>query len=189
MAIKIPVEVSARHIHLSQRDLGTLFGPGYQFKKLRQLTQPSDFAAQETLTVKAGDRELKNVRIVGPTRPQTQVELSLTDAFSLGINPPIRISGDLDRSVGAILVGPRGEIEIKRGVIAAARHLHCATDEAKKLGIKDKMLVSVKIEGPREIVFRNVKVRVRDDYSLCMHLDTDEGNAAAVGRAGIGYLI
>jgi len=189
MAVKIPVEVSARHIHLSQKDLETLFGAGYQLKKFKQLSQPSDFACQEQLDVKSDSNILKKVRIVGPVRPQTQVELAMTDAFFLGVNPPIRLSGDLNDSAGITLVGPNGELPLKRGLIIAARHIHCNPEEAKMLGLKDQKIAAVKIEGFRELVFRNIKIRVRNDYKLCLHLDTDEGNAAAIGRAGTGYLI
>jgi propanediol utilization protein len=189
MAIKIPVEVSARHVHLSQRDLETLFGPGYQFKKFKQLSQPSDFAAEEVLDIKNGENVIKKIRIVGPTRLQTQVEISITDAFYLGVNPPIRLSGDLKDSAGITLVGPNGELPLKRGLIIAARHLHCNPEEAKMLSLKDEKIISIKIEGFREVVFRNIKIRVGKNYKLCVHLDTDEGNAAAISRVGIGYLI
>ena len=189
MAIKIPIEVSARHIHLSQGDLEALFGSGYKLKKLRQLTQQSDFAAEEFIDIKNGENIIRNVRVVGPLRLQTQVEITLTDAYNLGINPPIRNSGDLQNSTGVTLVGPHGELELKRGVIISSRHLHCSPQEARQLNLKDTMMISVKTEGKRAIVFRNIKVRVGLDYKLSLQLDTDEGNAAWINKTGEGYLI
>lgn len=188
MAAKIPIEVSARHVHLSQSDLEALFGLNYQLKKLKQLTQPCDFAAEETLVLQSGDKTISNVRIVGPVREKTQAEISMTDAITLSISPVLRISGDIEDTPGATLIGPRGRVELEQGVIIAERHLHCATDEAKKLRLKDGSMVSIKIDGKRGVVFNNVKIRVRDDYKLCMHLDTDEGNAAGINRVGDGYL-
>ena len=190
MITRIPIEISARHVHLSQEDLEALFGQKYELKKLRQLTQPCDFSASETLDIKVNSNILKNVRIVGPVREQTQVELSFTDAINLGIMPPFKISGDLKGTPGLILVGPqKREIKLKQGVIIAARHIHCTTHEAEELGLKNGAMVSVLVKGPREITFHDVVIRVRDDYNLCMHLDTDEGNAAGINKVGEGYLI
>lgn len=189
--ISIPVEVSARHIHLSQKDLETLFGAGYELKKIKELGQPSDFACEETITIKnpANYNVLENIRIVGPVRNQTQVEISKTDAIKLNVNPPIRLSGDLKNSVGIILAGPAGEIELKEGLIIAQRHIHCATEEAKKLGLKDRGRVSIQIKGERPVIFENVIVRVKDNYKLCLHLDTDEANAAGINKNQIGILV
>lgn len=189
MITKIPIEVSARHIHLSQSDLEALFGSGYQLKKLRQLTQPCDFSANETLDIEANGKKITNVRIVGPVREQTQVELSITDAINLGITPLLRISADLKGTPGIILIGPKKEITIKEGVIIPARHTHYATAEAEEMGLKNGSMVSVLVKGPREISFHDVVIRVRDDYKLCMHLDTDEGNAAGINKVGEGYLV
>ncbi len=189
MTTRIPIEVSARHIHLSQKDLETLFGKGYQLKKARQLTQPCDFAAEETLDIEANGKKITSVRIVGPVREKTQVELSLTDAINLGITPPLRISADLKGTPGITLIGSKKEITIKEGVIIPARHIHCATNEAEEMGLKNGSMVSVLVKGPREITFHDVRVRVRDDYKLCMHLDTDEGNAAGIDRKGEGIIL
>ncbi len=186
---RIPIEVSARHIHLSQKDLEALFGKNYKLKKLRQLTQPCDFAAEETVNLKVNSKILKNIRIVGPTRDKTQVEISMTDAINLGINPCIRNSGDIKGTPGAILISPKKKIVFKEGIIIAARHIHCATNEAKELGLKNGMVVSVKIDGKRGIIFNNVLIRVKDDYKLCLHLDTDEGNAAGIDKKGKGLLL
>jgi len=192
--IQVPVEVSARHIHLSQKDLETLFGSGYQLKKKKILTQPCDFAAEETLSIKNNSNILENVRVVGPVRENTQVEINRTDAVKLGVNPPVRLSGDVEGSSAVTVVGPKGEVNLEKGLIIAERHIHCATDEAKKLKLKnittlkngDK--VSVKIEGQRPVTFHNVRVRVGNDYKLCLHLDTDEGNAAGINKTGIGTI-
>lgn len=188
MKIKVLIEVSARHIHLSKKDMEALFGVDYQLKNMRSLTQPCDFAAQETLTIKAGN-SLENVRIVGPLREKTQVEVSLTDAIKLGFNPPTRISGDLKGSAGIILIGPMGEIKLEEGVIIARRHLHCATDEAKKLKFKNGQVISAIVGNEREVIFNNIIVRVGDDYKLCLHIDTDEGNAAGINKTGEGIII
>lgn len=187
--IKIPVEVSARHIHLCQKDLQTLFGLGYELKKQKDLTQSSDFACEETVKIKSHTNILENVRMIGPVREQTQVEISLTDAKKMGVSPPIRLSGDLRDSCGVILIGPKGEVELREGLIVAKRHIHCATDEAKNLGLKNGGIVSVKIEGERTVTFHNIKVRIKDNYKLCLHLDTDEGNAAGINKIGEGIII
>jgi len=189
MKIKIPVEISARHIHLSQKDLDALFGLSHELKKIKQLGQPSDFAAQETISIKNGSKILENIRVVGPLREKTQIELSGTDAFYLEINPPIRLSGDLKNSAGAVLIGPAGEAGLEEGIIVAQRHIHCATDEAKKFGLKNGEEVSVEIQGERPVTFHNVKIRLNDNYKLCLHLDTDEGNAAGINKTGQGLII
>lgn len=179
---KILVEVSARHAHLSQKDLEALFGNGYKLKIKKQLSQPSEFAAEETVSIK----NLK-FRIIGPAREKTQVELSKTDAIFLGIDAPVRLSGDVANSPGVVLIGPAGEAQIKEGVIIAERHIHCNKTEAKKLGLKNK--VSVEINSERPVVFKNIKVRVQDDFKLCLHLDTDEGNACGINKTGEGKIL
>jgi putative phosphotransacetylase len=187
--MKIPVEVSARHIHISLKDLESLFGENYKLTKLRNLTQPSDFAAKETLDVEVNGKTIKNVRIVGPIRKKTQIEISLTDAVYFGIKPVLRNSGDIKDSPSAFLIGPKKRIRIKEGLIVPLRHIHCNFDEAKKLGLKNGDFVSVMVNGKRSVVFNNVKIRVRDDYKLCLHLDTDEGNAAGVNKKTYGFII
>jgi len=186
---KVPVEVSARHCHLSKADLEKLFGQGYELKVKKQLYQPLDFAAEETITIKEGDKEIKDVRIVGPLRNQTQVEISKTDAIALEINPPVRLSGALKNSAGITLEGPKGSVELNEGLIVARRHLHCATKEAKQAGLRAGQLISVQIAGERALTFHCVEVRVREDYKLCLHLDTDEGNAAGINKTGEGTLV
>ena len=191
--IKVPVEISARHCHLSKEDLEKLFGGvpsgSYELKKMRQLSQPSDFACEETIDIQFGSKKIEKVRVVGPLRAQTQVEISLSDAVGSGLMPPVKLSGDLHESVGVVLYGPAGQVELNEGLIIARRHLHYATDEAAKLGLKDGTKAAVRIEGERSVIFENVVVRVRDDYKLCLHLDTDEGNAAGINKIGEGQIL
>ncbi len=188
MSKEIPIEISARHLHLCQKDLAILFGKGYKLNKKNNLTQ-SQFAARETVNIRFGKREIPNVRVVGPLRSRTQLEISLTDTFNLGIKVPIRKSGDLKGTPGILIIGPRNNLALKEGVIVAWRHVHISPAEAKKKGIKNKDLVSVKTKGTRAVTFCHVAVRVRKDYRLSMHLDTDEGNAAGITKKGIGTLI
>lgn len=186
---KIPIEVSARHIHLSKDILEKLFGKDYELKELKQLNQPSDFAAEEVLDIQVGDKKIYNVRIVGPIREATQVEISKTDAIFLGINPPVRLSGDLSDSCGIKLIGPNGQVDLDKGVIIALHHIHCTQTEAEEIGLKDRDAVAVKIDSERPVTFYDVLVRIRDDYKLCMHIDTDEGNAAGINKKGEGLVI
>ena len=166
-----------------------LFGKEYQLKKLRKLSQADDFAAKETLDIRIGSQVIKKLRIVGPVRKETQIELSITDAFSLGTIPPLRLSGDIKGTPGAILIKSKKKLKIKRGVIIAKRHLHCSLQQAKRLNLRNGMSVSVKINGKRALIFHNVKVRVGEDYELAVHLDTDEGNAAGIIKKGEGKII
>jgi len=180
MSAKVPVGISNRHVHLTQEDLELLFGPGYQLTKKKDLSQPGQFASEETVNLIGPKRPLQRVRILGPVRPQTQVEISLTDSFVLGLTPPVRDSGDLAGSPGLTIEGPKGKIELKEGVIIAQRHLHLHTTEAEELGLKDKEYINVKTEGPRSVIFEQVLVRVGPKYAKDLHVDTDEGNAAAL---------
>lgn len=186
---RIPVEVSARHIHLSKKDLEALFGKGYQLKKLRKLTQFDEFAAKEKLDIQVKSRKIPNVRIIGPVRKETQIELSHTDGVFLRIKLPVRASEDLKGTPGATLIGPKGKIKIKKGVINAWRHIHCSPKKAKELGFKNGMLVSVKTKGICSVIFHNVKVQVKPNCRLCMQLDTDEGNAACIIKKGEGIIL
>jgi len=189
MEIKTPIEISARHIHISQKDLEALFGESHQLHQIKQLSQPEEFAAEEVLSIEANGKNFADVRIVGPIREETQVEISKTDAVFLGANPPVKLSGDLENSLPVKIIGPNGEIDLDRGLIIAMRHIHCATDEAVNLNLKNGDIVSVKIEGGRGLVFDNVVVRVNDNYKLAMHIDTDEGNAAGINKIGEGTII
>jgi putative phosphotransacetylase len=160
---------------------------------MRELSQLGEFAAEEKIDIQSNlkpkTRKIPNVRILGPIRKQTQVEISHTDAIFLKVKPMVRESGNLKGTPGVVLVGPRGKIKIKEGVINAWRHIHCSPKESQKLGLKNKMLVSVKTMGIRSITFHKVMVQVKPNYRLYMHLDTDEGNAACIVKKGIGYLI
>lgn len=189
MDTKIPIEVSARHAHLCQKDLDALFGEGYELKKVKQLSQPSDFSCEEVVAIQFGSKKIENVRVVGPLREQTQVEISMTDAIGSGITLPVRLSGDMDKSSPVVIEGPKGAVSLAEGLIVALRHIHCATDEAAELDLKNGDNVSVRVEGQRPVIFENVIVRVRDDYKLCMHIDTDEGNAAGINKIGEGKIL
>lgn len=185
----IPVGLSNKHIHLSQEHLDILFGEGYELKKFKDLSQPGQYAAEEKVDVVGAKGTLKGVRILGPVRKETQVEVSLADGFVLGVIPPVRDSGDLIDSPGAKIVGPKGEVVIEKGIIAAARHIHMHTSDAEKFGVVDKEEVSVKVEGKRGLVFNNVLVRVHKEYALEMHVDIEEGNAAGLKNGSMVELI
>ena len=175
--MKIKIEISGRHCHLSLKDLEALFGKNYRLKPLKPLSQPGQFTSKETISVRTAAGQIDSVRILGPTRELTQVEISRTDANRLKINPPVRQSGDLKNSVGAELIGPKGKVKIKEGVIIAERHVHCDPVNAKKLGLKDGQRVFVKTQGSRSTTFNNVLVRVTENSFLALHIDVDEANA------------
>jgi putative phosphotransacetylase len=176
----IPVGVSNRHIHLSSEHLRQLFGDGYELNILKPLSQPGQFAAEETVTLSGPKAEISRVRILGPVRKQTQIEISRTDAYKLGIDPPVRDSGDLEGTPGLKVLGPKGEVVLERGVIIAGRHIHFHPDEAEEFGVKDGQKVSIRTFGERAVIFENVLVRVHPAYALDCHLDTDEANAAGL---------
>ncbi len=176
----LQVTLSNRHIHLSQNDINILFGEGYELVKFKDLVQPGQYACEEKLDLVGPKGSIKGVRVLGPSRPETQVEISLADGFVLGVTPPVRDSGDLDGSPGIKLVGPKGEVEIEKGVIAASRHIHMTDKDAEEFGVKDKDRVKVRTNGERAVVFENVLVRARKDFALEMHVDIEEGNAAGL---------
>lgn len=179
---KVPVGISNRHIHLSQQDLETLFGAGYELTIRNDLSQTGQFAAEETVTIQGPKSSMANIRILGPTRKETQLEISRTDSFALGVKPPVRDSGFLEGTPGITVIGPKGQITLERGVIIAQRHIHMTEEQAKAFGVKDKDLVSVQVDGERAVVFGNVLIRVRNDFVLEMHIDTDEANAAILSN-------
>ncbi len=189
MKKSVLVEISAHHVHVSEKDLEILFGKGHQLTNKKDLSQPGQFACEERVTVVGPKREIKGVSILGPCRPQTQVEISLTEARSIGVTAPIRESGDLAGSPGCKLVGPCGEVEITEGVIAAKRHIHMTTADAEVFGVKDKEIVGVKLDTARPLIFGDVVVRVSDSYALAMHIDTDESNAACAFGAVYGEIV
>lgn len=185
----LPVAISNRHVHLSQADLEVLFGSGFELTPMKDLSQPGQFAANEQVDLVGPKRTISGVRILGPVRKTSQVEISVTDAFTLGVAPMVRNSGDLDGTPGLKLVGPAGEVVLDKGSIVAARHIHMHPSDAEKFGVKDKDVVSIRTEGPRPVVFDNVLVRVNPEYSLEMHVDMDEGNAAFVKNGTLVELI
>ncbi len=186
----IPVGVSARHVHLSRPDLDTLFGPGYRLGKSKDLSQPGQFAALEKVTVVGpGGRSLESVRILGPERKRSQVEISATDARTLGVDAPVRESGDLSGSGPITLVGPKGAVALREGAIVARRHIHFTPRDAERFGVADKDVVAVEIDGPRGGVLGGVVCRVSPDFALELHIDTDEANAFGVGSGGTARIL
>ncbi len=185
------IEVSARHVHLSAPDLKKLFGPKRELKALRPVSQPGQYAAVETLKVVGPKGAFSKVRVVGPLRDKTQLEIAQTDAYLLGIKPKIRVSGDLSGTTGGVkLIGPRGQIALKTGVIIPQRHLHIEPALAKKYGLKHRGLISVKVLGKKSLTFHQVIVRSRPGIDkLSCQLDTDEGNAAGISGRGYGQVI
>ncbi len=176
----VPVGISNKHVHLSQQDVETLFGAGYTLTPFKDLSQPGQFACEEKIDIVGVKGTLKGVRILGPARKESQIEISVADGFVLGVQAPVRDSGDLDGSPGAKMVGPKGEVELSKGVIVASRHIHMSTEEAEKFGLTDKEIVNVHVEGKRGLTLSNVLVRVNKDYKLDMHVDLEEGNAAGL---------
>ncbi|MPW25170.1 phosphate propanoyltransferase [Alkalibaculum sp. M08DMB] len=176
----VPVGISNRHVHLSQKDLEILFGLGYTLTHMKDLSQPGQYACEEKIDVVGVKGTLKGVRILGPVRKDTQIEISVADGFVLGVKAPIRDSGDLNDSPGLKIVGPKGEVELNKGAIIASRHIHMSVEEGEKFNLKDKDIVNVQIEGKRGLIFNNVLVRVNKDYRLELHVDIEEGNAAGL---------
>ena len=187
---KVLVETSARHVHLTEAHIEALFGKGATLTHKKDLSQPGQFACEERVTVVGPKKSISNVIILGPARKATQVEVSLTDARTLGITAPVRESGDIAGSGACKIVGPCGEVEISEGVIAAKRHIHFTPEEAAEAGVSDKEIVSVKIESAdRTTVFGDVVVRVSPNFSAAMHIDTDESNAACAFGQCYGEII
>ena len=185
MSKPILVETSARHVHVSAADLEVLFGAGYALTPKKDLSQPGQFACEERVDVVGPKRTITGVSILGPTRPETQVELSLTDARSIGVLAPVRESGDIAGSGACKLVGPKGEVELTTGVIAAKRHIHMTPADAAEYNVEDKEIVAVLVESEgRSLTFGDVVVRVSPSYALAMHIDTDESNAAGGVKEG-----
>ena len=191
MSMEVLVETSARHLHVTQKVLETLFGKGYELTKKKDLSQPGQYACAERVDVVGPKKTLAGVSILGPVRPETQVELSLTDARSIGVAAPVRESGDIAGSGACKLVGPCGEVEISEGVIAAKRHIHMTTADAERMGLTDKQIVSVQVAcgNGRDLTFGDVVVRVSDKYALAMHIDTDESNAGCIAPNTMGTII
>jgi putative phosphotransacetylase len=186
--VKVPVEISARHVHLSQIDQDKLFGPGYKMKIVKELSQPGQWAAEEKIIVR-GSRGEFECRVLGPCRKTTQVELSKTDCLKIGLEPVLRLSGDHEGTPGCTLIGPKGETQISSGVIVAKRHIHLSDEEAVARGLKSLGTVAVRITGERDITFHEVILRTDPSFHLHLHLDTDEGNAAWQETGGSGEIL
>jgi putative phosphotransacetylase len=190
ITMKVMVETSARHVHVTQETLEKLFGAGATLTKKKELSQPGQFASMERITIVGPKGEMKNVSILGPVRKADQVELSLTDLRKIGIAAPVRESGDIEGTPGCKLIGPAGEVDIEKGVIAAKRHVHFTPEDAEKFGVKDKQIVSVEVGGEgRKLIFGDVVVRVSESYAAAMHIDTDESNAAGLPGTVEGEVI
>ena len=182
------IETSARHVHLTAETVETLFGKGHQLTKKKDLSQPGQFACEEKVTVIGPKGSLK-ASILGPVRPADQVEISLTDARSIGVVAPIRESGDVAGTGACRIEGPCGSVEIAEGVIAAKRHIHMTPADAETFGVSDKEIVKVKLDTARPLIFDDVVVRVSDKFALAMHIDTDESNAAACAGTVYGEIV
>jgi Propanediol utilization protein len=174
----INVGVSNRHVHLSEKDKKLLFGKDYKLIYVKALSQKGQFAAKEGVTLVGPKGSIENVRILGPERKRTQIEISRTDMYKLGINAPVRESGDVDGTPGVILIGPRGMVQVQEGVICAKRHIHMNLEDSERLRLKDGVQVMVKANNERGLVFDNVLVRVNENFTLELHIDMDEANAA-----------
>ncbi|HDS08912.1 MAG TPA: phosphate propanoyltransferase [Firmicutes bacterium] len=185
----IPAEISARHVHISENALRILFGDAYFLKKLKALSQPDQFAAEETVRLVGPKRVIENVRVLGPCRSETQVEISKTDAYHLGIPPVIRLSGDLSGTPGILIYGPKGFIHLEQGVIVALRHLHIEDSLAESWGLHNDARIRVRVTGLRPLLLEDIIVRRGPGHKLALHLDTDEGNAADINTGDLLELI
>lgn len=187
---KVPVGISARHIHLSQEHLEFLFGEGYELTNYKDLSQPGQYAADERVDIMSeAGKTIKNVRILGPVRKSTQLEISRSDAIRGRFTAPVRSSGSIKESGGATIIGPKGEVKISEGVIVADRHIHFSTKQGKEFGVNDKDVVSVKINGKKGGTMENVLCRVHEDFSLDFHIDIDDANAFGLNQGDLVEII
>lgn len=186
----VPLGLSNKHIHLSKEDLDILFGEGYELTNMKDLVQPGQYACEETVEVVGPKGSFPKVRVLGPTRPETQLEISIADGVKLGeYNVPVRASGKLADTPGFELKGPAGSVKKDYGMIVAERHIHLSASEGEEFGLKDGEVVSVKLEGPRGLIFNNVLVRTGDGHKKEMHLDLDEGNAAGAKNGDVATIL
>ncbi len=186
----VPVGVSNRHIHLTREHVEILFGKGYNLTKLKDLSQPGQYACKETLTIIGPSmRAIEGVRVLGPERKRSQVEISRTDSFTLKVKPPVRESGDLNGSAPITIIGPKGIVTLNEGCIIANRHIHMSEDEGAAFGVKDGEYCDVELYGERKSLFYDVQIRVHKDFRLEMHIDTDDANASGVGNGAMVKLI
>ncbi len=186
--LQIPLEVSAHHVHLSAVHVEELFGKGYELTPRVELSQPGQYACEETVRLTGPKGSVERVRILGPARSKTQVEIAMTEQFKLGIQPPIRESGDIEGTPGLTLEGPAGRVNLDKGVICAMRHIHMTPEDALKMGLHDKDIVRVSVKGDRELIYGDVLIRINPDYRLAMHIDTDEANAAHIQPGTMGVV-
>lgn len=185
-----PIGISNRHLHLTQEHVEILFGKGYELQKLKDLSQPGQYACKETVTIIGPSmRSIEGVRVLGPVRPQTQVEISRTDSFTLKVKPPVRESGKITGSAPVTIVGPKGVVTISEGCIIANRHIHMSLDDGARFGVKDCDYVTVELNGERRTTFYDVQIRVHKDFRLEMHIDTDDANAAGVKNGDKAVII
>jgi putative phosphotransacetylase len=189
MKYEVKVGLSNKHLHLKKKDIEKLFGEGYEFTAFKELVQPGQYACEEKVDIVGPKGTLKGVRVLGPARPETQVELSVTDARSIGITPMVRESGKLDGTPGGKLIGPKGEVELSYGVIAALRHVHLSPEQATEAGVKDRDIVALKVGGERGVIFDNVLIRSGAEHNREAHLDTDEGNAAGCDANTVAEIV
>ena len=187
--IYIPTAVSNRHVHLSERDIEKLFGSGYRLTEYRPLSQPGQYAAKETIDIKGPKGTITGVRILGPARGATQVEMFVADGYKLGIKPVVRMSGNIKGTPGATLIGPKGETVISEGVIVAARHLHVSPEQSEWIGLKNGDIISIRKDGARAITIENIPVRCGDGHSLECHLDMEEANAGQINNGELLELV
>lgn len=185
----VPIGVSNRHIHLDRKDMDILFGQDSELTFKKELGQPGQYAAEEMVTIRGRKGELSRVRVLGPLRSESQVEISVTDGFALGVKPPIRESGKLEGTPGVTIIGPKGTIEKDTGTIAALRHIHLTPEDAQRIGVRDKQMVKVEIGGLRGGIFHNVLIRVSEQFAPEMHIDVDEANAFGVKNGDRAYII
>ena len=188
--MKIPVEVSARHVHLCEKDFKILFGKNYKLNTKKELSQPGQFACKERIKLKTKNSEINNITVLGPFRDLTQVEISITDCLKLNIESVVRDSGNLENTPGGTLVGPNGEVELDTGIIVAQRHIHMNFEDAKISNLKDKDIVKIRLYTDyRKLIFDDVLVRVNQNFRLAMHIDTDEANACNYKTGVFGEII
>lgn len=187
--MEVTIGVSNRHVHLCQKDLEILFGNNFELELKNNLNQPGQYASTSLLTIKTEKDKIENVRVLGPVRNYTQVEISKTDAFKLGVNPPVRDSGDLENSEKVELIGPKGSIKLEKGCIIATRHIHITPDEVKKFGLENIKTVSVELPGEKGGIINNVSLKVSKESYFEMHLDTDDANAHLIKSGDIGRII
>ena len=187
--MEVVINVSNRHVHLCEKDLKILFGENFELTKKKDLVQPGEFASESTLTIKTEKSIIENVRVLGPIRNYTQVEISKTDAYKLGVNPPVRDSGDLEGSEKVTLIGPNGSVELDKGCIIATRHIHMTPDDVKKFGFEGLDVVNVKVGGEKGALLYNVHLKVSEKFKLEMHIDTDDANALLLKSGTVGEII